>query len=164
MTHRRSLVQINYLCDHLQLITLLIGPNDFCLDMCYQKHPEDVIKNHERDLLAVFRTIRDNIERTMLNVLVPPCKVFSFYYKLSFKDYFMFSQAMKILVDFKGKPDECETVHHFECPCFFGLRFNKNLERYFKIMEDWKQKVIEVANREEFHNRTVCCEIFLFVF
>lgn len=78
MTHRRSLVQINYLCDHLQLITLLIGPNDFCLDMCYQKHPEDIIKNHERDLLAVFRTIRDNIERTMLNVLVPPCKVFSF--------------------------------------------------------------------------------------
>lgn len=68
---------------------------------------------------------------------------------------------MKILVDFKGKPDECETVHHFECPCFFGFRFKKHHERYFKIMEDWKQKVIEVANREEFHNRTVC-EILFF--
>ncbi len=58
---------------HWKLITIMIGANDFCLDMCYQKYPEKIVDNHERDLLRVFRTIRDNLPRTMLNVVLPPC-------------------------------------------------------------------------------------------
>lgn len=60
--------------NHWKLITLLIGPNDFCLDICYRDRPESVVDSHERDLLATFRNIRDNMPRTMINVLIPPCK------------------------------------------------------------------------------------------
>lgn len=51
---------------------MLIGPNDFCLDICYRRHPEEIIGNHERDLLAVLRTIRDALPRTMFNIVLPP--------------------------------------------------------------------------------------------
>lgn len=59
---------------HWKLVTLMIGPNDFCLDICYHDRPESIVDLHERDLLATFRNIRDNMPRTMINVLVPPCK------------------------------------------------------------------------------------------
>lgn len=50
---------------------------------------------------------------------------------------------------------ECESLHHLECPCFFGFRYQKETRRYSKILEDWTEKLINVANREEFHNREV---------
>lgn len=60
-----------------------------------------------------------------------------------------------MLVNFKGKPAECEPLHHFECPCCFGLRYKNDLKKYFKIMKEWNKKVVEVANRDEFHDRKV---------
>lgn len=69
------------LCNRLKLITLLIGPNDFCLDICYHQHPEDIVKNHERDLLTTFRTLRDNLSRTMINVVLPPSEFNKFSIK-----------------------------------------------------------------------------------
>ena len=62
---------------------------------------------------------------------------------------------MKALIDFTGTPLECVSFHRVECPCIFSLRLEANIERYLKIMDDWNLKVIEVANREEFHNRQV---------
>ncbi|CRL02307.1 CLUMA_CG015368, isoform A [Clunio marinus] len=118
---------------HWKLITFLIGSNDFCLDFCHRQHPEEKVNEHERDLLNVFRTIRDNLNRTMLNVVLPP--------------------NMKVLVNFKGKPEQCEFMHKFECPCYFGSNRKKNHEKYFKIAEEWNKRVIEVANRDEFHDR-----------
>ena len=65
----------NVKTDHWKLVTMLIGPNDFCLDICYQTVPEEIVDNHEQDLLKVFRTLRDNLPRTMLNVVLPPCRL-----------------------------------------------------------------------------------------
>jgi hypothetical protein len=62
-----------------QLITFLIGPNDFCLDICYQDNPEDLVKNHEKHLLSVFRTLRDNLPRTMVNLIVTPGKIILYF-------------------------------------------------------------------------------------
>ena len=60
--------------NHWKLITLLIGPNDFCINLCYEKIPESVVDAHEKDLLATFRNIRDNMPRTIINVVIPPSK------------------------------------------------------------------------------------------
>lgn len=141
--------------NHWKLITLLIGPNDFCSDMCYRNIPEKVIELHEMDLLAAFRNIRDNLPRTMINVIIPPCKstinINNFVLKFL---HFPFP-AIRTLLEFTGTPPECVAFHRFECPCLFSFRFEANIERYYKIMDDWNLKVIEVANREEFHNRPV---------
>lgn len=57
-----------------KMITILIGPNDFCLDFCYQQNPEKSIKNHRQELIETLRTLRDNLPRTIVNVVTPPCK------------------------------------------------------------------------------------------
>lgn len=59
---------------HWKLVTILIGPNDFCLDFCYQKNPERSVKKHKLDLLAALRILRDSLPRTMVNLVTPPSK------------------------------------------------------------------------------------------
>lgn len=120
---------------HWKLITLLIGPNDFCSDMCYQQNPELIVDYHENDLLKALRTIRENLPRTMVNVVITP--------------------SMKVLLDLKGRPYECVSIHVVECPCMFATRFRSQRKIYLKIQEKWKQRQFNVVYREEFQNRTV---------
>lgn len=77
---------------HWKLITLLIGANDFCSDICYYDPPEAVPKLHEKHLLAALRTIRDNLPRTMVNVVTAPGK----YFTLSI--YFNFFVIMFLII------------------------------------------------------------------
>lgn len=59
---------------HWKLVTILIGPNDFCLDFCYLAYPEKSTENHRRQLIETLRIIRDNIPRTIVNLVTPPSK------------------------------------------------------------------------------------------
>lgn len=59
---------------HWKLVTILIGPNDFCLDFCYQKNPERSVMKHKQELLQTLRTLRDHLPRTFVNLVTPPCK------------------------------------------------------------------------------------------
>lgn len=56
------------------MVSLLIGPNDFCLDMCYYTDMDVVVRNHERDLTATLRILRDNLPKTFVQVILSPCK------------------------------------------------------------------------------------------
>lgn len=58
-----------------KMVTILIGPNDFCLDFCYLQNPEKSVKNHRQELIDTLRTLRDNLPRTIVNVVTPPCKL-----------------------------------------------------------------------------------------
>ena len=79
--------------------------------MCYHQNPTEIIKQHEQDLLKVFRLIRDNIPRVMLNVVPPPSKC---SHVLQPTTLIMLSvSGVQILVEFTGKSAECESVHHF---------------------------------------------------
>lgn len=60
--------------EHWKMITILIGPNDFCLDFCYQRNPNKAAVNHENDLIAALRILRDNLPRTIVNLVIPPSK------------------------------------------------------------------------------------------
>jgi hypothetical protein len=121
--------------EHWKLITFLIGPNDFCIDICYRKTPEAIVNLHEENLLSVFRTFRDNLPRTMVNVIYPP--------------------DVAILKNLKPKPSQCVTLNHFECPCVFGFDHQSQAKRYTKIFKKYAAKLEEVANRFEFLNREV---------
>lgn len=66
-----------------KLITILIGPNDFCLDFCYQRNPDKAPINHERDLITTLRILRDNLPRTVVNLVLPPSE----YSKLKFMNF-----------------------------------------------------------------------------
>lgn len=62
--------------------------------------------------------------------------------------------GMKVITDLRGKPLECESTHHAECPCIFGLVHRNQRQYYLNIMERWKEIVLKVSNMDEF-NREV---------
>lgn len=70
---------------------------------------------------------------------------------------------MKVIYHLRGKPAECETTHHFECPCVFGYKYGALRQRFFRIMEKWQQTVEQVAQLNEFNTQdfTVVNQPFL---
>lgn len=68
-----------------------------------------------------------------------------------------------LLLRFKGKSHECNSIHHFECPCIIGSKFEKNRKRFVKVFEHWRKKVEEVVNREEFNNQNFTVNLQPFV-
>ncbi|XP_037956323.1 phospholipase B1, membrane-associated-like, partial [Teleopsis dalmanni] len=105
--------------DHWKMITLLIGNNDFCTDMCYYSNPQVVIKQHERNMLKAYRYLRDTVPRLILNIVPPP--------------------NLRLLTKLSGLPQHCQTTLRFECPCLFG-KSKSHLDYYEKIMKDWIAK------------------------
>ena len=96
------------------MISLMIGNNDFCVDMCYLPSPWMLLKNHREDLLETLRIIRDNLPRTLVNIIPPP--------------------HMRTLFDIKNKPTMCELTVDFECSCIFGLRWRNRLSEFYEVM------------------------------
>lgn len=62
---------------------------------------------------------------------------------------------MKVITDIQGKPFECETNHHFECPCMFGSKFANQRKRLLAEMELWQDTVAKVGRMTEFNDRKV---------
>lgn len=58
--------------NHWKLITILIGDNDFCSNMCFLKNPEQILTNHEYNLINTLRILRDYLPRTMVNLAATP--------------------------------------------------------------------------------------------
>lgn len=63
---------------------------------------------------------------------------------------------MKIIMDMKGKPLDCQTSNHVECPCMFSYQFEAKRKHFFAIMERWQDTVDKVARMSEFNDREVC--------
>uniref|UniRef100_A0A1B0FV22 Putative phospholipase n=1 Tax=Lutzomyia longipalpis TaxID=7200 RepID=A0A1B0FV22_LUTLO len=57
---------------HWKMVFYWIGTNDFCSDMCYLDDPSVVIEKHARELAETLRILRDNLPRTMVNVIASP--------------------------------------------------------------------------------------------
>lgn len=88
-----------------------------------------------RDLTLVLRILRDNLPRTMVNVVLPP--------------------NVAIIRNFTKKPGECDTLHYFECPCMLSLNHLQNLDKTMNTIKRWNFVVKEVVDLEEFHNHSV---------
>ncbi|XP_044743272.1 phospholipase B1, membrane-associated-like [Chrysoperla carnea] len=115
-----------------KLITMMIGPNDFCVDICYEKDKAQYTRQHRIDLIKVFRYIRDNIPRTFINYVLMP--------------------DMEILTKLTNNPSYCYFVRTFECSCLFGEHRQKALPEIFSLVKQWRQIEIEVTQMEEFTN------------
>lgn len=94
---------------HWKLLTYMVGANDFCLDICYQPNQDKVLEKAAKDLILALRILRENLPRTLVNVVLPP--------------------DVSILLRFTNRPDECKSLHYFECPCLFSLNHLEQRER-----------------------------------
>ncbi|BFF96615.1 phospholipase B1 membrane-associated [Drosophila madeirensis] len=116
-----------------KLVTLFIGNNDFCTDICYYPEPEMTIKWHEQNMLKTYRYLRDNVPRLMLNVVPAP--------------------NLRFLTNLSGLPSACYSTLRFECPCLMG-KGKGRLDYLEGIMKRWIAKDSEIASREEFSTET----------
>lgn len=96
------------------MITLMIGPNDFCTDMCFLPNPSMTVLRHKKNLLQVLRLLRDDLPRTFVSIMSPP--------------------SMKILVDITGRSFLCDIIVDFECSCMFGLVYRNQRRKFYEIM------------------------------
>ncbi|XP_065082777.1 phospholipase B1, membrane-associated [Ochlerotatus camptorhynchus] len=119
--------------NHWKLITILIGGNDFCANICYTNPPEKTLMYHEKNILSALRTFRDYLPRTFVNLVASP--------------------NVDVLTQLKGKPQECVTMHVIECPCFMATRFARERKRYIKLIEKWNLLQMDIANRKEFNSK-----------
>ena len=101
----------------------MIGANDFCSDMCYRSSPWTTAENHRADLIETLRIIRDNLPRTLVNIIPPP--------------------NLKLLFDIRNAmPPICGITVDFECSCIFGLRWRHRHSEFYEIMARFEFFVI----------------------
>ncbi|XP_030372138.1 phospholipase B1, membrane-associated-like [Scaptodrosophila lebanonensis] len=118
-----------------KMVTLLIGNNDFCLDLCLNDRPAETVARHELNMLQTYRYLRDNVPRLILNVIQPPDLTF--------------------LMRMKRLPRICSRILlPFECPCLYGLAAKRRLPKLSPIIKQWQAKDKEIVNRAEFNTET----------
>lgn len=120
---------------HWKLVTYMIGGNDFCLDICYHPNQNKVLEKMRQDLILALKILRENLPRTLVNVVAPP--------------------NVDILSGFVNRPNECKTLHYLECPCFFSLNHLGDRERSRDTIRRWNTIVEETVKLPEFHDRSV---------
>ncbi|KAL7047264.1 hypothetical protein ACKWTF_002852 [Chironomus riparius] len=118
---------------HWKVITIMIGSNDFCLDVCYYDNQDKLIDDAERNMIHVLRIIRENLPRTLVNVLIPV--------------------DVGLLFTFKQISPECKGFHYAECPCLASVTQFKKIKRTLRTIRLWKERIVKVVDMEEFHNR-----------
>lgn len=57
--------------NHWKVITIMVGSNDFCLEVCYFKDQDKLVEQAGRDLTQVLRILRENLPRSLVNVVLP---------------------------------------------------------------------------------------------
>ncbi|XP_031773284.1 phospholipase B1, membrane-associated-like [Apis florea] len=120
---------------HWKFISLMIGSNDFCINICAVSSPWSILEKHRIDLIKTFRILRDNLPRTLVSLIIMPHlknSILEHEKKLSLKCY-----IMSIL----------------QCPCLHALQFRNQREEYFEIMKRWQKIEEEVANYPEFNRK-----------
>ena len=55
-----------------QMVTIMIGANDFCSHMCYLKNFSYTPQLHMDNLMKALDYLRDNMPRTIVNLVPPP--------------------------------------------------------------------------------------------
>ncbi|XP_039304267.1 phospholipase B1, membrane-associated isoform X3 [Solenopsis invicta] len=116
----------------LKFVSLMIGSNDFCSKICWVSSPWSTLETHKTDLLKVLRTLRDNLPRTFVALILPP--------------------HLKALVDTrKGRSTfTCFVTTDIECSCLFGSSFRRFKPLYYNIMSQWQKLDMEIATYPEF--------------
>jgi hypothetical protein len=62
---------------------------------------------------------------------------------------------VSILTRIKNRPNECRSLHYFECPCMFSLNKQETKARSINTIKRWNKAIEQVVNLPEFHNRNV---------
>ncbi|CAD1478105.1 unnamed protein product [Heterotrigona itama] len=127
-----------------KLISLMIGSNDFCQNMCEGPSPWSMLKKHKIELINTLRILKDNLPRTFVALIPPP--------------------YLKLLVEYHRQHVWlCRTMSIIECPCLFSLKFQHQKLEYYEVIRRWQDLEIEIASYPEFYRDDFTVEILPFL-
>ncbi|EDW12205.2 phospholipase B1, membrane-associated [Drosophila mojavensis] len=117
---------------HWKLLTVFVGNNDICSDMCHWDDQEKMIERHARDLREAFRLLRDNVPRLLINLVAVP-------------------NILATMSPIKDVPFGCFVVHRIACNCLLSDRLTASeaKQRHYMIQR-WQQVDLQVAQLPEF--------------
>lgn len=77
--------------NHWKIVTIMMGSNDFCLDVCYYKNQDKLLRQAAQDMKTVLRILRENLPRTLVNVVLPVGKLHALNIEQNFlKSFYKF--------------------------------------------------------------------------
>ncbi|KAG6799498.1 phospholipase B1, membrane-associated isoform X1 [Apis mellifera caucasica] len=118
---------------HWKLISIFIGHNDFCSEMCEVPSPWSIVENHKIQLIETLRILRDNLPRTFIAIQLPP-------------------HLKELVASQKGGSSfKCYVTTMVECSCLFALQFQNRKQEYYKVITRWQELEQEIADYPEFH-------------
>ncbi|XP_076389005.1 phospholipase B1, membrane-associated-like isoform X2 [Megachile rotundata] len=121
--------------EHWKLISILIGHNDFCIDVCVAPSPSSILKTYRRDLINTLRILRDNLPRTFVVVTM----------MFSFSRYVDAMKTQRIL--------RCYIMVRLSCPCMFGLQYQDRISEYHDMIKRWAEMEEDIVNYQEFNTK-----------
>ncbi|KAM7352735.1 phospholipase B1, membrane-associated-like [Cochliomyia hominivorax] len=118
--------------NHWKLLTIFVGNNDLCSDMCHHDNMTNFLRKHERDLRKAFTLLRDKVPRLVINLVPAPNMVTSLY-------------AMR------NVPLSCQAIHRVGCHCVFSELYSaKYLRKISNYIKRWQAIDKYIAESPEF--------------
>ncbi|KAH8324831.1 hypothetical protein KR074_007051 [Drosophila pseudoananassae] len=117
---------------HWKLLTIFVGNNDICSDMCHWDKPESFLDQHANDLRQALRLLRDHVPRLLVNLLVVP-------------------NIPKVLSTISQLPLQCYMVHRVGCHCLVDQTLNSTqLRERKRTVLRMQQLEMDIARQPEF--------------
>lgn len=54
-----------------KMISIFVGHNDFCTEICFHSDLDELLEKHKNELRSVLRILKQNLPRTLVNVMQP---------------------------------------------------------------------------------------------
>lgn len=120
---------------HWKLVTVFVGGNDLCSDMCHWDDPQLFLDQHARDLRKAFRLLRDNVPRLLINLIAVPNILLTFKHM-------------------KRVPLPCFAIQRIVCHCLCSDQITpaQRRQREDTILR-WQQVDLAVARLPEFQRQ-----------
>ncbi|VVC30184.1 Hypothetical protein CINCED_3A016076 [Cinara cedri] len=115
-----------------KLISIMMGSNTFCLELCYEDYTTYAEK-HRQELLKALLYIKENLPRTIVNLVLSP--------------------NLEIIVNFTNLPPICILINIMECPCLFATQYKHRLSDYIDVMNKFQDVEKEIVEHEELKNK-----------
>ncbi|XP_034472872.1 phospholipase B1, membrane-associated-like [Drosophila innubila] len=120
---------------HWKLLTVFVGNNDLCSDICYWNDPQSAVDQHARDLRKAFRLLRDNVPRLLINLIVAP-------------------NIQLTMSRLTGISLQCFMVHRLACNCLISDRLSSAQRRQRQeTIHRWQQVDLAIARLPEFQRK-----------
>lgn len=136
-----------------QMVTLMIGTNDICSDQCYSNRQGT--ETHRRNLIEVLDYLKENMPRTLVNLVSMPCKfpvlviILNLLPVLNWPRIFSDIPAYADLVD--PPFATCITMKLVACSCLFGgVTSSQKLQTVRKMTRQFQRIQQEIVSSFSF--------------